>query len=127
MEDKIFKLLKSIIEGANAPIALTDVLNSQSLTPLLNDREFCATLFPFLPEDSERSPEEVRQIIRSPQFTQALQSLGAALQTGQLGPLLSQLGLHPSAGNSVDSFLIGISEQAKQNKKNKNDDAMDED
>ncbi|CAO3657209.1 unnamed protein product [Mucor hiemalis] len=127
--DQLRQILANIRpeEGSGAPIALTDVLNSQSLTPLLNDREFCATLFPFLPEDSERSPEEVRQIIRSPQFTQALQSLGAALQTGQLGPLLSQLGLHPSAGNSVDSFLIGIIEQAKQNKKNNNDDAMDED
>lgn len=84
----------------------------------------CASLFPFLPEGSERSVEEVRQVVRSPQFSQALQSLSAALATGQLGPLLAQLGLDPAAGNSVESFLIAVGEQAKQKK---NDDAMDED
>lgn len=109
---------------ASAPIALSDILTTQSLTPLLNDPEICASLFPFLPEESERSAEEVRQVVKSPQFSQALQSLGAALQTGQLGPLLSQLGLDPSAGNSVESFLIAIGEQAKQ-KKNGGD-AMEE-
>lgn len=108
---------------ASAPIALSDVLTTQSLAPLLNDPEICASLFPFLPEESERSAEEVRQVVKSPQFSQALQSLSAALQTGQLGPLLSQLGLDPSAGNSVESFLIAIGEQAKQKK---NGDAMEE-
>lgn len=107
----------------SAPIALSDVLTTQSLTPLLNDADICASLFPFLPEESERSAEEVRQVVKSPQFSQALQSLSAALQTGQLGPLLSQLGLDPSAGNSVESFLIAIGEQAKQKK---NGDAMEE-
>lgn len=98
-------------------------MTTQSLTPLLNDSDICASLFPFLPEESERSAEEVRQVVKSPQFSQALQSLSAALQTGQLGPLLSQLGLDPSAGNSVESFLIAIGEQAKQKK---NGDAMEE-
>ena len=115
--------LKYIYIETSAPIALSDVLTTQSLTPLLNDPEICASLFPFLPEESERSAEEVRQVVKSPQFSQALQSLSAALQTGQLGPLLSQLGLDPSAGNSVESFLIAIGEQAKQKKK---DDAMEE-
>ncbi|KAI9356721.1 proteasome complex subunit Rpn13 ubiquitin receptor-domain-containing protein [Pilaira anomala] len=125
--DQLRQILANIRpnEGAT-PISLSDVLTSQSLTPLLNDPEICASLFPFLPEESERSVEEVRQVVRSPQFSQALQSLSAALATGQLGPLLSQLGLDPSAGNSVESFLIAIGEQAKQ-KKNKNDDAMEED
>ncbi|OAD02977.1 hypothetical protein MUCCIDRAFT_73414 [Mucor lusitanicus CBS 277.49] len=109
---------------ASAPIALSDILTTQSITPLLNDPEMCASLFPFLPEESERSAEEVRQVVKSPQFSQALQSLSAALQTGQLGPLLSQLGLDPSAGNSVESFLIAIGEQAKQKKNN--GDAMEE-
>ncbi|KAI8334155.1 hypothetical protein EDC96DRAFT_525485 [Choanephora cucurbitarum] len=86
----------------------------------------CASLFPFLPEETERSAEEVKQVVRSPQFSQALQSLSAALHTGQLGPLLTQLGLDPSAGNSVESFLIAISEQAKKKKKDSSD-AMDED
>ncbi|GAA5800643.1 hypothetical protein HPULCUR_006079 [Helicostylum pulchrum] len=123
--DQLRQILANIqpAEGSK-PISLSEVLTSQSLTPLLNDPEMCASLFPFLPEGSERSAEEVRQVVRSPQFSQALQSLSAALATGQLGPLLSQLGLDPSAGNSVESFLIAVGEQAKQKK---NDDAMDED
>ncbi|KAI8975363.1 hypothetical protein BDF20DRAFT_878234 [Mycotypha africana] len=108
-----------------APISLNDILTTQTLTPLLNDPELCSSLFPFLPQESERSAEEVKQIVRSSQFSQALQSLSAALNTGQLGPLLIELGLPSSAGNSVESFLRAISEQAK-NKKQQND-AMDED
>ncbi|CAO0795674.1 unnamed protein product [Mucor circinelloides] len=123
--DQLRQMLANVRPAeASAPIALSDILTTQSLTPLLNDPEICASLFPFLPEESERSAEEVRQVVKSPQFSQALQSLGAALQTGQLGPLLSQLGLDPSAGNSVESFLIAIGEQAKQ-KKNGGD-AMEE-
>ncbi|KAL9539750.1 hypothetical protein MBANPS3_010083 [Mucor bainieri] len=122
--DQLRQMLANVRPAeASAPIALSDVLTTQSLTPLLNDPEICASLFPFLPEESERSAEEVRQVVKSPQFSQALQSLSAALQTGQLGPLLSQLGLDPSAGNSVESFLIAIGEQAKQKK---NGDAMEE-
>ncbi|KAI8087614.1 uncharacterized protein B0P05DRAFT_368649 [Gilbertella persicaria] len=113
MADAI-RFLTLLLDGP--PISLSDILTTQTITPLLNDPEICASLFPFLPEESERSVEEVRQVVRSPQFSQALQSLSAALQTGQLGPLLTQLGLDPSAGNSVESFLIAISEQAKKKK-----------
>ncbi|KAF1797433.1 proteasome complex subunit Rpn13 ubiquitin receptor-domain-containing protein [Mucor lusitanicus] len=123
--DQLRQMLANVRPAeASAPIALSDILTTQSITPLLNDPEMCASLFPFLPEESERSAEEVRQVVKSPQFSQALQSLSAALQTGQLGPLLSQLGLDPSAGNSVESFLIAIGEQAKQKKNN--GDAMEE-
>jgi 26S proteasome regulatory subunit N13 len=123
--DQLRQMLANIQPNTSAPIALSDVLTSQSLTPLLNDPEICASLFPFLPEESERSAAEVRAVVRSPQFSQALQSLSAALATGQLGPLLSQLGLDPSAGNSVESFLIAIGEQAKHKKER--EDAMEED
>lgn len=99
------------------------MLNSQSVTPLLNDPKICESLFPYLPDELEKSVDEVRQVVKSPQFSQALYSLSAALQTGQLGPLLSQLGLDYSAGNSVESFLNAINEQAK--KKKSDEDAMD--
>jgi hypothetical protein len=126
--DRLREILANVNSGAaagssRAPISLNDVLTAQTLTPLLNDPEICSSLFPHLPEESERSVEEVRHIVKSPQFSQALASLSVALQTGQLGPLLSQLGLDYSAGNSVESFLIAISEQAK--KKKKNDNNMD--
>ncbi|KAG1058124.1 hypothetical protein G6F43_000068 [Rhizopus delemar] len=104
-------------------IALTDILNNQSLTPLLNDDQICESLTPYLPEQSEKSAEEVRQVVRSPQFSQALQTLTVALQTGQLGPLLSLLGLDSSAGYGVEAFLNAIEKQAKE----KRGDEMEED
>ncbi|CAO3699096.1 unnamed protein product [Rhizopus microsporus] len=109
--------------GSAPSLALTDILNSQTLTPLLNDPEVCESLVPYLPEESEKTAEEVRQVVRSPQFSQAVQSLTVALQTGQLGPLLSQLGLDPSAGYSVELFLNAIEKQAQE----KNSNAMEED
>ncbi|KAI7847776.1 proteasome complex subunit Rpn13 ubiquitin receptor-domain-containing protein [Circinella umbellata] len=114
-------------EGQQSPLSLTDVLTTQTLTPLLNDREICAALFPHLPEESERSPEEVRQVVQSPQFQQALATLSFALESGELGPLLTQLGLDPSAGNSVESFLRAIEQQARRRDGERNNDAMDED
>lgn len=97
------------------PIALGDVLNTKTLAPLLND-SLCESLLPYLPEDAEPSSDQVRQVVSSPQFSQALHSLTVALETGQLGPLLAQLGLDPT-GYGVESFLKAIENQA-QNKKN---------
>ncbi|KAI8139809.1 proteasome complex subunit Rpn13 ubiquitin receptor-domain-containing protein [Fennellomyces sp. T-0311] len=91
-------------ENHQAPVSLTDVLTTQTIAPLLNDRDICAALFPFLPEESDRTPEEVRQVVQSPQFQQALATLSYALESGELGPLLTQLGLDPSAGTSM--FLL---------------------
>lgn len=81
-------------------MSLSQVLTPQALSPLLNDPEICAALFPHLPENSERTPEEVRQVVQSPQFQQSLDTLSFALQSGELGPLLTQLGLPASAGQS---------------------------
>ncbi|RUS20652.1 hypothetical protein BC937DRAFT_94691 [Endogone sp. FLAS-F59071] len=99
-------------QGLSPDINLANVLTPTAIGPLLNDPQICSALFSYLPENSQRTPEELRDIIQSPQFTQALQSLSIALQSGQLGPLLTQLGLDPSAGNSVEAFLNAIQEQA---------------
>ncbi|KAI8088855.1 proteasome complex subunit Rpn13 ubiquitin receptor-domain-containing protein [Halteromyces radiatus] len=122
-----FEQLQSLMESmqqsqGSTSIQLGDVLTNQTLSTLLSDSQVCSSLFPFLPENSERTPEEVQQVARSPQFQQALQSLTAALQSGQLGPLLTQLGLDPSAGNGVEAFLKAIEDQAR-TKEN----SMDED
>lgn len=102
-----------IPEGTRQPdINLNDVLTPSAIGPLLNNPEIASALFPHLPANIERSPEELTAVIQSPQFAQALQSLSVALQSGQLGPLLSQLGLDPSAGNGVEAFLRAIQEQA---------------
>ncbi|KAF9920975.1 hypothetical protein FBU30_009053 [Linnemannia zychae] len=116
--------LRHLLGGLQGPQAvqrsnlrLDHILTPGAVAPLLNNPEICAALFPHLPESSERTPEEIQAIVRSPQFSQALVSLSTALESGQLGPLLRQFGLGPNAGNGVEGFLSSIQEQAKKEKK----------
>ncbi|KAF9180365.1 hypothetical protein BGZ51_006223 [Haplosporangium sp. Z 767] len=103
--------------GQRSNLRLDHVLTPGAVAPLLNNPEFCAALFPHLPESSERTPEEIQAIVRTPQFSQALVSLSTALESGQLGPLLRQFGLGPNAGDGVEGFLSAIEEQAKKEEK----------
>lgn len=116
--------LRHLLGGLQVPQAaqrsnlrLDHILTPGAVAPLLNNPEICAALFPHLPESSERTPEEIQAIVRTPQFSQALVSLSTALESGQLGPLLRQFGLGPNAGNGVEGFLSAIQEQAKKDKK----------
>ncbi|RHZ88519.1 hypothetical protein Glove_22g209 [Diversispora epigaea] len=109
--------LRNILSGVQLPeegtsqtdANLSNVLNPSIIGPLLNDPEIASALFPNLPSDVNRTPEE---LIQSPQFAQALQSLNIALQSGQLSTFLNQLGLDSSAGNGVEAFLRALQEQA---------------
>lgn len=52
--------------------------------------------------------EQFSSTVQSPQFQQALSSFSAALQSGQLGPLVQQFGLPEecvNAANSASMFL----------------------
>ncbi|CAO3598070.1 unnamed protein product [Absidia cylindrospora] len=128
-----YEQLRSMLAGmqqtqdGQPTLQLGDVLTNQTLTTLLSDTQVCGSLYSCLPGQSEQTPEEVRQVTKSPQFQQALHSLSAALQSGQLGPLLTQLGLDASAGNGVESFLNAIENQARRNDSDKDANAMDED
>ncbi|GJJ71333.1 26S proteasome regulatory subunit N13 [Entomortierella parvispora] len=94
-------------------LRLDHILTPGAVAPLLNNPEICAALFPHLPENSNRTPEEIQAVVRTPQFSQALVSLSTALESGQLGPLLRQFGLGPNAGDGVQGFLDAIQDQAK--------------
>lgn len=98
---------------------LTKILTIEQLAPLLNDAEVQQKLFPFLPAKADRTQQELEDIIRGPQFVQALASLNAGLQSGQLGPLIAELGLDPSVGGplgGVEAFLRALQEKANQGK-----------
>lgn len=113
--------LRNILQGITVPedqpqtdLNLADVLTPSAIGPLLNDAEIRSALFPHLPESIAQTPEELRRVVQSPQFQQSLQSLSYALSSGQLGPLLAQLGLEGSNGASgVETFLRAIEEQAR--------------
>ncbi|GAB5587489.1 hypothetical protein Unana1_02389 [Umbelopsis nana] len=109
-----------------ATLDLSTVLTPDAIRSLLNDREVASALFPHLPEGSEHTNEELQEIMHSPQFRQSLHRLSTALQSGQLGPLMTQLGLDASAGNGVEAFLAAIEEQARR-RDGHDQDAMDQD
>lgn len=89
-----------------ATLDLSTVLTPDAIRSLLNDREVASALFPHLPEGSEHTNEQLQEIMHSPQFRQSLHRLSTALQSGQLGPLMTQLGLDASAGNGRNLYLI---------------------
>ncbi|KAG0240845.1 hypothetical protein BGW41_006600 [Actinomortierella wolfii] len=117
--------LRHLLSGIKVPqtalrpqsnLRLDHILTPAAVEPLLQNEQQLAQLFSHLPEDSPHTAEEVQAVVRSPQFRQALVSLSSALESGQLGPLLRQFGLSPSAGDGVDGFLRAIEEQAQREK-----------
>ncbi len=42
----------------------------------------------YLPDGVEHKKEELLEILKSPQFNHGMRSLGQALRSGQLGPVL---------------------------------------
>ncbi|CDZ98814.1 Nuclear protein export factor [Phaffia rhodozyma] len=117
--------LRDIIGGGNIAelaepefdISLNDILTPQIVTPILASEQFRASLFPHLPSDlpisNPPTTSEVRAIIESSQFQDGVRSLDRALRTGALAGMMQSLGLPPSAGSGVESFLRAIGEAAQ--------------
>jgi hypothetical protein len=63
-------------------------------------------LFPLVPEHHGQSEEELQSLVRSPQFSQAVHSLDAAIRSGELGPLIAELGEFYSWKSLEDLFCI---------------------
>lgn len=100
-------------------IDLSTAINSDSLAYLLSDEEFLRHIEPHLPPVSQPSltnpssssnltPEDRKQqfadTVRSSQFRSSLSQFCVALQSGQLGPLMSQFGLSQAC---VDAANLG--------------------
>ncbi|KAJ1892280.1 hypothetical protein LPJ66_006441 [Kickxella alabastrina] len=102
-------------------LQLGDVLTVDNLATVLGDQQMRQALFPTLPEGMVGDRASVEQVLRSPQFQQALAGLSQALASGQLAPLVGQLGLAPEAGNSVEAFLVAIEKQVEKERKEQED------
>ncbi|KAJ2769855.1 hypothetical protein IWQ56_002390, partial [Coemansia nantahalensis] len=100
------------------PISLSDVLTPGNLRAVLDDQQLRGALFPTLPDEIPHTQQALDEVIRSPQFQQALDSLSYVLESGQMAPLVTQLGLEPSAGTSVHAFLAAIERQLHKEKAN---------
>ncbi|KAJ2787650.1 hypothetical protein GGI15_000538 [Coemansia interrupta] len=108
--------LRQLISGINMPdqqrgVQLGDVLTRENLAAVLADERLRRTLFPTLPEGMPRDAAALEQVVASPQFRQALGSLSYVLESGQMAPLVGQLGLGPEASTSVEAFLRAIQQQ----------------
>lgn len=69
------------------------------LRPLSSDGSVQEQLEPHIPPTSE----SVADVLTSPQFQQALGVFGSALQSGQLGPLISQFGMGQDVINAANT------------------------
>lgn len=91
--------------GSKHNVDLSTSLNSESINSILSDPERLQSLSAHLPNvDDEGKPldanaikQQLKDTLASPQFQQALSMFSNALQSGQLGPVVSQFKLSDDA------------------------------
>ncbi|KAL9552769.1 hypothetical protein MBANPS3_003610 [Mucor bainieri] len=105
-----------------AALDLGDALDADAVNAILGDADIRSALFPFVSESSERSADEIAQLVQSQQFQQRLQTLNAALQQDALTSIVDAL----ETEKDIKSFLKAVEEQAKR-KQHRDADVMDED
>ncbi|KAF1804557.1 proteasome complex subunit Rpn13 ubiquitin receptor-domain-containing protein [Mucor lusitanicus] len=105
-----------------AALDLGDALDADAVNAILGDSDIRSALFPFVSESSERSADEIAQLVQSQQFQQRLQTLNAALEQDALTSIVDAL----ETEKDIKSFLKAVEEQAKR-KQHRDADAMDED
>jgi len=108
-------------------VDLSEGLSTEVLHPILSNPDFMRQLQDFLPpSEGNDTAQMVRDTVQSPQFAQALSVSSAALQSGQLGPLIQQFGLGAEAVEAaqkgdMEAFIGALQKQEKDNKKDGDD------
>lgn len=85
--------------NGGASIDLSTAINSEAVEKIAADADRAETLLAHLPttESGDPAKKQLKDTISSPQFQQALSMFSTALQSGQLGPVVSQFELNPEA------------------------------
>lgn len=78
-------------------VDLSSALTADALSGILNSSETIEQLQNYLPQVDGTSQEQLRSTLASPQFQQAVSQFSSALQSGQLGPIVSQFAVNPDA------------------------------
>lgn len=101
----LFVGLKGGNESVGQTIDLSSSLNAEVLDKISIDSEKTANLAAHLPtiETNESPKQQIKSTLSSPQFQEALSSFSAALQSGQLGPVVSQFELSSEAIASANT------------------------
>lgn len=99
-----FLLIKFFFLGSKQNVDLSNSLNIEAINSILSDPEKIAALKDHLPnteaaegKSSDDVKGQLRETVVSPQFQQALSMFSSALQSGQLGPVVSQFKLNEQA------------------------------
>jgi len=99
-------------EAAAQGHTVNDVLEPDRVQPILDvDRALVDALVQYLPE-GQRSPEALRQQLRSPQMQQTMSRLTEILNSAEFGQLMTSLSLPSTGGLGVDAFIQAIQQQA---------------
>lgn len=80
-------------------VDLSTAINAEAVDKLATDEERTKLLASHLPtiETGDNAKKQLKDTISSPQFQQALSMFSTALQSGQLGPVVSQFQLNSDA------------------------------
>lgn len=86
-------------------VDLSTAVNTESLSSVMTDQEKVDALVEHLPniEGDENKKQQLKETLSSPQFQQALSMFSNALQSGQLGPVVSQFQLNAEAVAAANS------------------------
>ncbi|XP_002733743.1 proteasomal ubiquitin receptor ADRM1-like [Saccoglossus kowalevskii] len=116
-------------------IDLSQAISPEVMAPILSNPDIRQRLIQHLPE-GESLPQDSQQLnstLQSSQFKQAMSLFGAALQSGQLGPLMGQFGLNQGAVDAankgdLEAFVGAMqSKDSKEQDKKKNSGKDDDD
>jgi len=89
--------------SASQTVDLSSAITSESLSTVVNNPSVVQELQPHLPSTGESTgQEQLRQTLASPQFQQAVSLFSTALQSGQLGPIVSQFEVGPEAVSAAN-------------------------
>lgn len=123
--------------GSKQNVDLSTSLNSDSINAVLSDPDRLQSLQTHLPNISETDDEkqldtntikqQLKDTLASPQFQQALSMFSNALQSGQLGPVVSQFKLNDDAVLAANSGDLEQFVKALEKTSIKDTSAKDED
>ncbi|XP_031631435.1 proteasomal ubiquitin receptor ADRM1 homolog [Contarinia nasturtii] len=111
--------------GSGRNIDLASAINTEALDKITASEGERSRLVAHLPtiESSDNDKKQLKDTIQSPQFRQALSSFSTALQSGQLGPVVSQFQLNSEAiaaanTGDLEQFVKALEKSAGSNAKN---------
>ncbi|KAL9703152.1 hypothetical protein quinque_006670 [Culex quinquefasciatus] len=91
--------------GQRRNVDLASAVTSDSLSSVIANQEMVDALVEHLPEveGDDNKKQQLKETLSSPQFQQALSMFSNALQSGQLGPVVSQFQLNAEAVAAANS------------------------